>query len=85
MPRSPRLRRRLVALALCAGGLLAAGCGTAAAPGTAGTTNRLVVHKASHAATTTTSTTLPPCGSTRDPLDPTHSPPPAGSPAICPP
>ena len=31
----------------------------------------------------TTTTTLPGCGSPRDPFDPTGSPPPAGSPAIC--
>jgi hypothetical protein len=32
----------------------------------------------------TTSTTLADCGAKRDPLDPTNTPPPAGSPAICP-
>ncbi len=33
--------------------------------------------------TTTTSTTLADCGATRDPFDPTNSPPPAGSAANC--
>jgi hypothetical protein len=39
------------------------------------------VHPA--AGTATTSSTLPQCGATRDPFDPTGAPPPAGSPAIC--
>ena len=31
----------------------------------------------------TTTTTLPSCGSPRDPFDPTNAAPPSGSPAIC--
>ena len=34
--------------------------------------------------TTTKPASIPACGSTRDPYDPTLTPPPPGSPAICP-
>ncbi len=82
---SGRLRRRLAVVALGAGALLAAGCSASAPPpaSVSGTTH-LVAHH-TKATSSTTTTTLAPCGSTRDPLDPTNSPPPAGSVAICPP
>ena len=68
-------------------GSLAAGCGGAdAASGGAsnGVSGKLLTSTQHGSGTSTTSTTaLANCGSNRDPFDPTGSPPPAGSPAIC--
>jgi hypothetical protein len=76
-------------------GALAAGCGGAGAASDPGTGNggaalTSAQHDTSPSTTPTTgpsktssSTALPSCGSNRDPLDPTGSPPPAGSPALC--
>jgi hypothetical protein len=66
-------------------GALIAGCGGA---GTAGASragsDRLVSNTRHDAGTSaTTPTSLPACGSNRDPFDPTGSAPPPGSPAIC--
>jgi len=66
-------------------GVLAAACGSG------GTSANAPSGVASGRGSTTTtvpttgtpSTTLPSCGATRDPLDPTNTGPPAGSPATC--
>jgi len=91
----PFARRRLVKQALAPLGMLllagvvATGCGgtSGPAPGArpAPSPGAALVHATSSrpAPTTSTSTTLPQCGATRDPFDPTNSPPPPGSPAIC--
>jgi len=66
-------------------GALAAGCGGAGtATGGSASRNELTSTRHEASASTTTSTTaVQPCGSNRDPFDPTASPPPAGSAAIC--
>lgn len=78
-------RRRVVAvvgLMVLLGSGIAAGCESlaSAAPSNlpAGLTGSTTPSK-----TTTATTELPQCGASRDPLDPSGSPPPAGSPAIC--
>jgi len=70
-------------------GTLAASCGGAspsATPPPTLPTGQVSAGKTSTTTSTTTTTTPGPlaeCGSQRDPLDPTGSKPPAGSPAIC--
>ena len=95
----PVARRPLAAVALvAASGLLAAGCQGSAAPSTARLRARTVATVASPTPTTSVTSpegsspsapkaeaarTLPGCGALRDPFDPSASPPPPGSPAIC--
>jgi hypothetical protein len=83
--------RRRVGAALC--GLVAAGALVAACGGGGGAAvqnhgghDALARANSTSTSTTTTSTTtvtLPACGSLRDPFDPSDTPPPAGSPALC--
>lgn len=81
---------RRVGLALCclvAAGALAAGCGGSTGAAAPAGARHATLTKSTTTSTTTTTTTvpanLPACGSRRDPFDPSDSPPPAGSPAIC--
>jgi len=85
MRRSPRLTEAVVrGLGVLLVGALAAACGggpTASPPVTA-------TPSGGHASTTTTTAPTAPvaaseCGAARDPLDPTNSGPPVGSPARC--
>jgi len=91
-----RRRAGIVSCCLMAVGLAAAACGSATGAGVPahGTRSKAALTRASttrvatpSTTTTTTTTTtipnLPTCGSPRDPFDPTGSPPPAGSPALC--
>jgi hypothetical protein len=87
--RRRRVQRSVLAVALsAAAGLLAAGCQGSAAPVTTAPGARTVA-TVSRSSTPTTSPatgrarTLPTCGATRDPFDPSGAPPPAGSPARC--
>jgi hypothetical protein len=88
--RSRRTLMHLVALVFA--GVLTASCSvspSAAPPTTTQPPGQVTGGKTATTSTTTTTTTttqpgpLPGCGSPRDPLDPTDSPPPAGSPADC--
>lgn len=93
LPGRPGALRRVAAVAAGLGlvGAVAAGCGTAqggaAGPGSGAQMPHAALTAAGSTTTTTTTTTspasLPACGSLRDPFDPTGSPPPAGSPALC--
>lgn len=79
-------RRRVLGSigAVLAIGALAAGCGGGTTASGANSTRQLLSSARQETGSTTTSTTaLPSCGSNRDPFDPTGSPPPAGSPAVC--
>ncbi len=92
------LRRTAFASILAAAGISLAACGTPSATKpelppvhVVSATTTTSPSSSAHASTTTSSTTtttkpasIPACGSTRDPFDPTNTPPPAGSPAICP-
>jgi hypothetical protein len=87
-----RSRRTLMHLvAVLVAGILTASCSvspSAAPPTTTRPPTQVAGGKTTTTSTTTTTTTtqpgpLPGCGSPRDPLDPTDSPPPAGSPADC--
>jgi hypothetical protein len=85
------LRRTLLSVAaILAAGTLTASCsgsGPSAAPPVTTLPPGQVAKGTTATTATTTTTTQPgplsPCGSTRDPLDPTDAGPPAGSPAIC--
>lgn len=85
--RSAGARRRLISAvgAVLLLGALTAGCGGAdAASGNGGAIKSLTSAQHETSASSTTPTTaISDCGSNRDPFDPTASPPPAGSPAIC--
>lgn len=85
-PRSGIKRRKLTGtiVGLLSIAALAAGCGGAGAA-SGGNSSGLVLTSTQHEAkaSTTPTTALANCGSNRDPFDPTGSPPPAGSPAIC--
>lgn len=80
--RSTRNRRKVVGVlaGISLLGGLAVGCGAASAASGGGGGKLL---SSSHQTSTTSTTALASCGSNRDPFDPTASPPPAGSPAIC--
>jgi len=89
-----RRRRTQVGTVLCAllvAGAVAGGCGGSQQSGAGGGTRQGVTVRGAAPApsaalsksTATTTTTMPQCGSSRDPFDPTNSPPPPGSPALC--
>lgn len=86
-PRSDNGRRRSIGavVGVILIGALAGGCGGSGAVSGGSDTGKVLTstqHDA-RASTTTSTTALPNCGSNRDPFDPTGSPAPAGSPAVC--
>ncbi len=90
--RPSQARRQLTVglLGLLTSAGILAGCGTGVGAPAPTRPNAVLVKttKPTTPSTTTTTTTpvstsLPECGSGRDPFDPTGSPPPAGSAAIC--
>jgi hypothetical protein len=86
---SPRRRVGTAIGGLLLAGLIGTGCGAAAGngPAASGSARHFapVAGSSAKASATTTTTTpaLPACGSLRDPFDPTLTPPPAGSVALC--
>lgn len=91
--RNRRLRRRVaISVLAVAAGLLASGCQGSSATVGSGTPVKTVASVSASTTTTTTPAppdksgapkTLPSCGASRDPFDPSGVPPPAGSPARC--
>jgi hypothetical protein len=86
---TPSRRAVKIVTRLC-GVLLVGSLAAACSPGNSASPPPVTgVPSGGHASTTTTTTTttvpetLPACGASRDPLDPTNSRPPSGSPANC--
>lgn len=81
--RTPGRRARIAAaiLALAGPGALVALHATGSHAPASPRTALLTASRSSERAATSKQTTLPQCGATRDPFDPTDSAPPAGSPS----